>query len=112
MVRAPMSRMDILSPEEISSINYSSELVKKYNQTVDRESAYEMLGRKIESIEKEEAQETARKEWEMETKRTPTSIPRTTYSRSRRSVVNPVVKVLTSATFIRGVMGILKKTMR
>jgi hypothetical protein len=112
MVRAPMSRMDILSPEEISSINYSSELVKKYNQTVDRESAYEMLSKKIESIEKEEAQEAARKEWEMETRRAPTSIPRTTYSRSRRSVVNPVVKVLTSATFIRGVMGILKKTMR
>lgn len=112
MVRAPQSRMDILSPEEIVSINYSSELVKKYNQVVDRESAYELLSKKIESIEKEEAQQAARKEWEMETKRTSKTPQRTTYGRSRKPALSPVVKVLTSATFIRGVMGILKKTMR
>lgn len=112
MVRAPMSRMDILSPDEIASINYSSELVKKYNQTIDRESAYELLNRKIETIEKEKAQKAARKEWEMETRRAPRPAQRTTYSRSRKPAISPVVKVLTSATFIRGVMGILKKTMK
>jgi hypothetical protein len=108
-----MSRMDILSPDEISSINYSSELVRKYNQEIDRESAYELLSRKIETIEQDKAREAARKEWEMETRRrSPAPAPRTTYSRSRRPAISPVVKVLTSATFIRGVMGILKKTMR
>jgi DNA helicase HerA-like ATPase len=112
MVRAPMSRMDILSPEEIAAINNSSVLVNKYNRIIDRESAYEILSRKVEAIEKEEAQQEARKEWETESGRTPKTFPRTTYSRSRRSTINPVVKVLTSATFIRGVMGILKKTMR
>ncbi len=30
---------------------------------------------------------------------------------SRRPAASPVLKVLTSATFIRGVMGILKKVM-
>ncbi|MCK7536904.1 MAG: hypothetical protein MZV63_41065 [Marinilabiliales bacterium] len=30
----------------------------------------------------------------------------------RRAPVNPVVKVLTSATFIRGVMGVLTKAMK
>jgi len=114
MVRAPMSRMDILSPDEIASINNSSDLVRKYNQIIDRESAYELLNRKVQTIEQEKAQEAARKEWEMETRRTSTrtTVPRTTYSRSRRPLISPVVKVLTSATFIRGVMGILKKTMR
>jgi len=112
MVRAPQSRMDILSPEEIASINYSSELVKKYNQVVDRESAYELLSKKIEAIEKEEEQQAARKEWETGTRRTSKTPQRTTYSRSRRTATNPVVKVLTSATFIRGVLGILKKTMK
>jgi hypothetical protein len=112
MVRAPMSRMDILSPDEIASINNSSELVRKYNQAIDRESAYELLSQKIQTIEQEKAQEAARKEWEMETRRAPRPVPRTTYSRSRRPAISPVVKVLTSATFIRGVMGILKKTMR
>ena len=114
MVRAPMSRMDILSPDEIASINYSSDLVRKYSQTLDRESAYEILNKKIEIKEKEKAQESARKEWETQTRRTSTTTtyPRKTSTRSRRSTISPVVKVLTSATFIRGVMGILKKTMK
>jgi DNA helicase HerA-like ATPase len=116
MVRAPMSRMDILSPDEIASINYSSELVRKYNQTIDRESAYELLSRKIQTIEQEKVREAARKKWEMETRPAPRPTPRPaqrkTYSRSRKPAISPVVKVLTSATFIRGVMGILKKTMR
>jgi hypothetical protein len=111
MVRAPMSRMDILTPDEIAAINNSSNLVRKYNQAIDRESAYELLNKKIEVIVKEKAQETARRDWEQQTRRT-TTFPRKTYSRNRRSAVSPVVKVLTSATFIRGVMGILKKTMR
>ena len=112
MVRAPMSRMDILSPDEIASINYSSDLVRKYSQTIDRESAYEILNKKIEIKEKEKAQESARKEWETQTRRTSTTYPRKTSTRSSRSTISPVVKVLTSATFIRGVMGILKKTMK
>ncbi|MCK7541886.1 MAG: hypothetical protein MZV63_68875 [Marinilabiliales bacterium] len=36
---------------------------------------------------------------------------RTTTSR-RRTATHPVVKVLTSATFIRGVMGILTRAMK
>jgi len=108
MMRAPMSRMDILSPDEISSINRASDLVRKYSQTFDRESAYEMLGKKVEAIQKEEAEEAARKEWEGG--RGGERVRRTT-TRTRRSGVSPVVKVLTSATFIRGVMGILKRVM-
>ena len=108
MMRAPMSRMDILSPDEISSINRASDLVRKYSQTFDRESAYEMLGKKVEAIQKEEAEEAARKEWERG--RGGERVRRTT-TRTRRSGVSPVVKVLTSATFIRGVMGILKRVM-
>ncbi|HQK38143.1 MAG TPA: DUF853 family protein, partial [Bacteroidales bacterium] len=37
MVRAPRSRMDVLTPEEITAINRSSDLVRKYNQMIDRE---------------------------------------------------------------------------
>jgi uncharacterized protein len=116
MLRAPMSRMDILSPGEISSINMASDLVRKYSQTIDRESAYEILNRKVEIIEKEAADEAARKESErgrMEEwdRRTTRQAGRTSYSGRGRSVASPVVKVLTSATFIRGVLGILKKVM-
>jgi hypothetical protein len=44
---APASRMDVLSPDEINSILGKSTLVKKYNEEIDRESAYEMLTAKI-----------------------------------------------------------------
>jgi uncharacterized protein len=49
LLRSPMSRMDILTPEEVDKIIGSSKLVPFYNREVDRESAYEMLGRKIQS---------------------------------------------------------------
>lgn len=47
LVRAPQSRMDVLTPTEIDNIIGRSALVRKYNQHVDRESAYEILSEKI-----------------------------------------------------------------
>lgn len=44
---APASRMDVLTTEEINAINAKSFLVKKYNEVIDRESAFEMLTKKI-----------------------------------------------------------------
>jgi DNA helicase HerA-like ATPase len=109
MLRAPVSRMDILSQSEIDSVNRSSVLVQKYSQTIDRESAYEILSRKVSETEKEAE---VRKEWENgrrgEGEKYPT---RTSYGRSR-TPQDEMVKVLTSATFIRGVFGILKKVMK
>jgi hypothetical protein len=110
MMRAPMSRMDILTPEEIESINNDSYLVPKYSQTIDRESAFEILTNKIETVQKQAAEEAERKEWE---KGRRGDVGRRAAGSSRRSVLrNPVVKVLTSATFIRGVLGIMKKVIR
>lgn len=103
MMRAPMSRMDVLTESELKEVLDQSKLIKKYNEEIDRESAYEKLGAKMERAEKE-----AEKEREKEKS---TSTRRTTTSR-RSTRMNPVVKVLTSATFIRGVMGVLKKVMR
>src|SRR5690606_9452800 len=60
MMRAPMSRMDILTDSELEALNAQSKLVKKYNETVDRESAYELLNKKIAQAEAEEAKEKAR----------------------------------------------------
>ena len=37
---------------------------------------------------------------------------RTTTSRRKSTAMNPIVKVLTSATFIRSVFGILTKVMK
>jgi uncharacterized protein len=114
MLRAPESRMDILSQDEISSLNGSSSLVRKYGQTIDRESAYEILSKKTEEIQQEKTDEAARKEWEKgRAGGGGWQSPAPSYQRRTpsRVTVNPVVKVLTSATFLRGVLGILKKVM-
>ncbi len=49
LMQAPQSRMDILSPSEIDEINNKSFLVKKYNEVIDRESAFEILSRKLQA---------------------------------------------------------------
>ncbi|WP_353779785.1 helicase HerA-like domain-containing protein [Winogradskyella sp. 3972H.M.0a.05] len=107
MMRAPMSRMDILTPQELSQLLSTSKLTRKYNEEVDRESAYEMLNKKIEIAEAEEAKEKARKEEEAikkaETKRK---------ERRRSTRQNPIVKVLSSPTVIRSVLGILTKMLK
>lgn len=105
MMRAPMSRMDVLSDAEITNCIAKSKLVKKYNEEIDRESAYEILTKKIEEAQEVAAKEEEKKQEAKESKRSNSS--------SRKSTAqNPIVKVLTSATFIRGAMGILMKMMK
>lgn len=103
MLRAPMSRMDILTEKEIEEVLDNSKLISKYNKTVDRESAYELLNEKIERINKQKTEEDNFKERE--------KTRRKSSSRARSTRMNPIIKVLTSATFIRSVFGILKKVM-
>ena len=94
MLRAPMSRMDVLTDSELEQLIDKSQIAKRYNEVIDSESAYEILNKKIQTVQKEvEAN-----------KKTATKS-----KSSSRSTINPVIKVLTSATFIRGVFGILKQ---
>ena len=48
LLRAPQSRMDVLSKTEIKSIISKSKISNQYNEEIDRESAYELLTAKIE----------------------------------------------------------------
>jgi DNA helicase HerA-like ATPase len=106
LLRAPMSRMDILTPSELDDLIAGSSLRKQYNEEVDRESAYEMLNAKIEKANEEEAREKARHE------REEASRPSRSSSRSSRSRRSPLEKVLTSPTVIRSVLGILNKMIK
>ena len=68
MLCSPRSRMDILTDAEIVAINGKSKLVSKYNETIDSNSAYEILTAKLEeaaekaATEKPEAKKTSREE--------------------------------------------------
>ena len=101
MMRAPMSRMDVLTDTEISEINSQSKLVRKYSEEIDRESAYEILTKKIEDAV-QQAENQATEETQAEDKKS--------NEPSTASVIGKsVVKVVTSASFIRGVFGVLTK---
>jgi DNA helicase HerA-like ATPase len=110
MMRAPMSRMDVLTESELNNLLVQSSLAKKYNSEVDRESAYELLHKKIEQAEAEEAKQKALEEQEA-LKRAETR-HRTSGRQSQSSRQNPFVKVLSSPTVIRSVLGILNKMIK
>jgi len=82
------------------------------SRTIDRESACEILGAKIKTIEKQAAEKAAREETEKQKKEGSVIKPSRRTTTRRRTATSPVVKVLTSATFIRGVMAILSKVMK
>jgi len=103
MLRAPVSRMDILTADEIASLNTSSKLVKKYSEVIDRESAYEILCKKVESAEQQQAKAQQQKAEEKATKSAPKSSP------IGSTIEKQIIKTVTSATFIRGVFGVLNK---
>jgi hypothetical protein len=96
LMRAPMSRMDILSDSELNELIDNSKLVEKYKDEIDRESAYEVLEQKIKNTLEQKNNEELLKDQKSKTQK-------------KSSQINPLIKVLTSATFIRSAFGILKK---
>ena len=104
MMRTPMSRMDILTDTEIKALLDKSALKTKYNEVIDRESAYEILNAKITN---EAPKEDASKKTE-----TKSTAPKTSSAPKKSTAQNPIIKILTSATFVRGVFGVLSKLMK
>jgi DNA helicase HerA-like ATPase len=102
LLRSPMSRMDVLSQSEIDTLIAKSKLSKKYNEVIDRDSAYEMLTKKIESIQKETTLTETKKNSSNGTRKK-------TEPSTAETIGKSVTKVVTSATFIRGVFGVLTK---
>ncbi|WP_340074723.1 helicase HerA-like domain-containing protein [Leptobacterium sp. I13] len=102
MLRAPMSRMDVLTAEELKNVIDHSKLIKKYNEEIDRESAYELLNDKIAAAEAKQKVAEEREKIENKSKKKITQ--------KQVDWVKPILKVVTSATFIRGVLGIISKS--
>jgi len=105
-LRAPQSRMDILTRREIDSIIDQSFIIEKYNEDIDRESAYEILTGKIEEAQSKEAQEKLQEQ------------NRTARNSSRRREKSTLEKVYNSTTtrqigrtvareLTRGLLGVL-----
>ncbi|HRZ74876.1 MAG TPA: DUF853 family protein, partial [Flavobacterium sp.] len=101
-----MSRMDVLTTQEIDSHIATSKLAKKYNEVIDRESAFELLTKKINAAQEQASKQAEEANREKEAQKTTTT---STRREPESQTTKAVVKVLTSATFIRGALGILSK---
>lgn len=105
MLRAPQSRMDVLTDGEVQNLVMTSKLVNKYNQPVDTESAYEILNAKIATAEQRSREIQQMEEQAKEEKKAQRSAPK------EKSILdNPMVRSAgrTAATMItRSLLGVL-----
>ena len=60
MLRAPRSRMGVLTAKELKYIQGLSEIAEEYNERIDRESAYEILNEKLKTFANGETQKKLR----------------------------------------------------
>ncbi len=99
MICAPRTRMDILSSSELDKILAASSIAKEYNAVVDRESAYEMLKKKLEGneVKEERPKEPAGKE--PQTKGIGETIGAVTKNPVFRSVARELTRGLLGAIF-------------
>lgn len=61
LLKAPSSRMDVLTQQEIDQVVNRSQLSRKYNRVIERESAYELLNKKLETAAQIREQQVAEK---------------------------------------------------
>ncbi|MEO1435502.1 MAG: helicase HerA-like domain-containing protein [Bacteroidota bacterium] len=106
LLRAPISRMDILTDNEIKAILRKSKLIDHYNKEVDRKSAYEILTEKIEYAKKEETrqerEEQEKKERKTSRRREKSTLEKIMNSSAARQVGRTMARELT-----RGLLGAL-----
>ena len=114
LLRAPQSRMDILTDPEIDGITSKSKLVRKYNEVIDRESAYEILNEKLEEARSEEHQEELRKQKEAASsssrRQEKSTFEKVVSSPTTRQIGNTIARELTRG--LLGVLGIKTTTRR
>ena len=103
LVRAPGTRMDILQPAELSALVARSNLVPKYNEVIDRESASEILAKRLRDHQETEAEETDREPAKPKReKEEPSMLEQVSKNTMVRQVGRTVAREL-----MRGLLGVL-----
>ncbi|HQO10673.1 MAG TPA: DUF853 family protein [Clostridiales bacterium] len=104
---APQSRMDVLSPEEQDEKVSSSRVARFYNEVIDRESAYEILSKKMAEAEEEEADTPVKSTRQAEKEDTGKAVGKTIKDIANSSLTKTIFREVT-----RGLFGVLmgKKT--
>lgn len=109
---APRSRMDILTEDEINAKINSSKLVDKYNEEVDRESAYEILNKRLDKAREFDLQvpDTQNNTYNP-TPKTPTRKTSRQEKSTMEKVINSPLSKQVGRTLVReitrGILGVL-----
>ena len=108
LLRAPQSRMDVLTDQELNNFVSRSRMVRKYNEEIDRQSAYEILSRKIEAARDEDLEAERRQQQEAgsrsssRSRREKSALEKIMTSTTTRQISRTVARELT-----RGLLGVL-----
>lgn len=103
---APQSRMDVLNPQEIQQLLQRSLLAAKYNETIDRDSAFEMLQRKFKPSDSLPPSETPTRKATGSTRREPSTFETVMKSPVTTTILREVTRGLL------GVLGITPSSRR
>lgn len=101
-LKAPASRIGVLDQQEINSVVSASSLVSKYNQVIDRESAYEILNEKLSEASGDESEVEKPKKTSKSEKDDKSIIEKMSENTMVRQVGRTVVREVA-----RGLLGVL-----
>ncbi len=109
MLRAPESRMDILTDSEIDKLVRHSTLTRKYNKEIDRESAYEILEEKMKRAQEAEhkAEMAEQREKASRTSTRSRSREKSTFEKVMNSTTTRQIGRTIAREFTRGLLGVL-----
>ena len=114
LLRAPQSRMDVLTEQELNHLLSQSDLINKYNRTVDPESAHEILTKKIKEAQEEAHQEELKQQQQKARKvsrrKEKSTIEKIMSNPTTRQIGRTVARELTRG--LLGALGISTSTRR
>ncbi|HUM50691.1 MAG TPA: DUF853 family protein [Chitinophagales bacterium] len=117
LMTPPQSRMDILNDSEMQTLIQKSALYRKYKETIDPESAYEILSAKIEQAEQQQAEqiaqelqekEQAKLEKEQAKAEKTTKAGKSTLDKMLNNTVTRQLARTATREVTRGLLGVLK----
>jgi DNA helicase HerA-like ATPase len=107
MLCATGSRMDVLEPAEIDAILSKSFMIKKYNEILDRESAYEILAGKLEAANSAENQKRMLEQQEKNARQGDGRQEKSTFEEVMDSTVTRQIGRTVARELTRGLLGAL-----
>ncbi|EHJ57019.1 hypothetical protein HMPREF9318_02112 [Streptococcus urinalis FB127-CNA-2] len=115
-IMPPKSSFNVMNDQELSDLIKSSPFAGKYDTTVDRESAYELLAQKVVADDKAKQKEEADKAAAKKVSNSSKSSKKTSHTRPRKTQVEKATDAFISTTvrtlgreLVRGLLGSLKK---